>query len=230
MRARAVVLAVAIVLAPLGARAADLVVWWEKGFYPQEDAAVREIIAAFEQKTGKQVELVSTRTGRDLDEAASGDRGRAAARLRFRRPHRRLHRANGLSRIGSSTSTDAIGPVLDLFDPDALAGSTWLDGKTGQTRPLRAADGPVINHVHVWKSLLERAGFTLADIPKRVGGVLVVLVRPGAARGAQGDRAATTSGASGCHMSGAASDTDVSSFSSWLAYGRRLRRPATAGS
>ena len=22
------------------------------------------------------------------------------------------------------------------------------------------------NHVHVWKSLLERAGFTLADIPK----------------------------------------------------------------
>ena len=40
MRARAVVLAVAIVLAPLGARAADLVVWWEKGFYPQEDEAV----------------------------------------------------------------------------------------------------------------------------------------------------------------------------------------------
>ena len=48
----------AMLMAPLGARAADLVVWWEKGFYPQEDAAVREIIAAFEQETGKQVELV----------------------------------------------------------------------------------------------------------------------------------------------------------------------------
>jgi hypothetical protein len=34
------------------------VVWWEKGFYAQEDEAVREIVAAFEQKTGKQVELV----------------------------------------------------------------------------------------------------------------------------------------------------------------------------
>ena len=33
-------------------------VWWEKGYYPQEDEAVREIVAAFEQKTGKQVELV----------------------------------------------------------------------------------------------------------------------------------------------------------------------------
>jgi ABC-type glycerol-3-phosphate transport system substrate-binding protein len=57
MRARAVVLAVAIVLAPLGAKAADLVVWWNEGYSAQEDEAVREIIGAFEQKTGKQVEL-----------------------------------------------------------------------------------------------------------------------------------------------------------------------------
>ena len=56
MRSQAVVLAAAMTLAPLGARAADLVVWWEKGFYPQEDEAVHEIVAAFEQETGKQVE------------------------------------------------------------------------------------------------------------------------------------------------------------------------------
>ena len=58
MRARAIVLAAALVLAPLGAEAADLVVWWEKGYYAQEDEAVRETIAAFEQESGKQVELV----------------------------------------------------------------------------------------------------------------------------------------------------------------------------
>jgi ABC-type glycerol-3-phosphate transport system substrate-binding protein len=58
MPAHAVLIALAVILAPLGANAADLVVWWEKGFYAQEDEAVREIIAAFEQETGKQVELV----------------------------------------------------------------------------------------------------------------------------------------------------------------------------
>jgi multiple sugar transport system substrate-binding protein len=58
MRSRTVVLAAMLSMAPLSAAAADLVVWWEKGFYPQEDAAVRETIAAFEQKTGKQLELV----------------------------------------------------------------------------------------------------------------------------------------------------------------------------
>jgi ABC-type glycerol-3-phosphate transport system substrate-binding protein len=34
------------------------VVWWEEGQYAEEDEAVREIIAAFEEKTGKQIELV----------------------------------------------------------------------------------------------------------------------------------------------------------------------------
>jgi multiple sugar transport system substrate-binding protein len=58
MQARAVFLAAILVLAPVSARAADLVVWWDLGFYPEEDQAVRELVAAFEQKTGKTVELV----------------------------------------------------------------------------------------------------------------------------------------------------------------------------
>jgi ABC-type glycerol-3-phosphate transport system substrate-binding protein len=58
MRSRAVVLGAALVMAPLGARGADMIVWWEQGFYPQADEAIREIIAAFEQQTGKHVEIV----------------------------------------------------------------------------------------------------------------------------------------------------------------------------
>src|SRR4051794_12604452 len=63
MRVRAVLLAAAIVMAPLGARAADLVVWWTKGFYPAEDQAVRELVAAFERKTGKEVQPASPAEG-----------------------------------------------------------------------------------------------------------------------------------------------------------------------
>ena len=58
MDGRAAVLAALPVTAPLGAKAADLVVWWEEGQAAEEDEAVREIVAAFEQETGKQVELV----------------------------------------------------------------------------------------------------------------------------------------------------------------------------
>ena len=42
---------------PPGARAADLLVWWEQGYNPEEYTSVREIVAAFEQKSGKEVEL-----------------------------------------------------------------------------------------------------------------------------------------------------------------------------
>ena len=45
-----------LAMAPLGAQTADLIVWWQKGAYAQEDAALREIITAFEQESGKEVE------------------------------------------------------------------------------------------------------------------------------------------------------------------------------
>ena len=57
MQTRAVFLAAMLILVPLGVRAADLVVWWERGFNPAEEQAIRETVAAFEQKTGKAVEL-----------------------------------------------------------------------------------------------------------------------------------------------------------------------------
>jgi hypothetical protein len=58
----------AVVTIPLGAKGADFVVWWEKGFYPQENEAVAEVIAAFEQGSGKEVEIVLHPQADFLDE------------------------------------------------------------------------------------------------------------------------------------------------------------------
>ena len=43
MQVRAVVLAAALLLAPLAARAADLVIWWDKWTYPEADRAIAEV-------------------------------------------------------------------------------------------------------------------------------------------------------------------------------------------
>ena len=82
MRRSAVILAAALVIAPPGAEAADFVVWWFKGFYEREDAAVREIIAAFEQETGEQVELVQPAMD-EMFEQANAALEAGAARLAF---------------------------------------------------------------------------------------------------------------------------------------------------
>ena len=164
MRARAVVLAVAIVLAPLGARAADLVVWWDKGLYPQEDEALREIIAAFEQKTGKQVELVFHPQTELPDKLVAALEAGRPPDFAFGIGLTPISR-DGPSRIGWWISRTPSGPSRTCSIPTArpVHAAQRQDRAEGA---VRAADGRMTNHVHVWKSLLERAGFTLADIPK----------------------------------------------------------------
>ena len=165
LRVRAVVLAVAIVLAPLGARAADLVVWWNKGFYPQEDAAVAEIIAAFEQKTGKQVELVQYAQDETMKKAASILQAGPPPDFLFS-TQIDFAAAQWAYEDRLVDLTGVLAPVLDLFDADTIDLSTLLDGSKGERGLYALPMGRYSNHIHVWNSLLERAGFTLADIPK----------------------------------------------------------------
>ncbi len=131
MWSRILILGAALVMGPLGARAADLVVWWEKGFYPQEDQAVREIIAAFEQETGKQVELVQP-TQDELFE-------KAETALQAGQPPDFLWGSSSESWAPGWAYEDrladldgVLGPVLDLFDADAIEAATLLNGTTGR--------------------------------------------------------------------------------------------------
>jgi multiple sugar transport system substrate-binding protein len=155
----------ALILAPLGARAADLVVWWEKGFYPQEDEAVRELVAAFEQGSGKLVELVqysqeelpgevdaALEAGTPPDFAFGLDVGEFA-------PVWALDdRLMDLSEI--------IGSFANMFDPKVLDHLVLMNGKTGRKALYGVPVGQGANFIHVWSSLLKQAGFALEDIPK----------------------------------------------------------------
>ena len=165
MYAHAVLVTLALILAPLGARAADLVVWWEEGYYAQEDEAVREIIAAFEEESGKQVELAL----HPLDEHPD----KIEAALAAGQPPDLAFGLNMVDFIPGWALNDrlvdltgAVGHFADLFDPLALWWFELVNEKAGQTALYALPMGRVTNHVHVWKSLLEQAGFTLADIPK----------------------------------------------------------------
>jgi multiple sugar transport system substrate-binding protein len=165
MHSRTAVLAAMLSMAPLGARGADLVVWWDEGYYAEEGDAIAEIIAAFEQGSGKQVELV-------LHPQAELPYKIVAA-LQAGRPPDFAFGYN-LPEYGASWAlrdrlvdlTDAIGTFSNLFDPEVLDQVTLLNGTTGQNALYGLPIGRTTNHLHVWKSLLERAGFTLADIPR----------------------------------------------------------------
>jgi multiple sugar transport system substrate-binding protein len=200
----------ALILAPLGAQAADLVVWWQKGYYDQEDDAIRETIVAFEQETGKQVELSLYLEG-ELP-------GKIEAALEAGQPPDFAFGTTMSTYISEWASndrlvdlTDALGHFSDLFDPDALAWYMLLNQETQQRALYALPVGRASNHVHVWKSLLQRAGFTLPTFRRngRRSGPsgAIRCSRPYA-----GQRDATTSGASASTCR--ASSTPRKSFAS----------------
>jgi multiple sugar transport system substrate-binding protein len=164
MSSRAVILVAAIVIAPLRLSAADLVVWWEKGRYPQEDEAVSELVAAFEHETGTKVELVPIQSGTEAEVKAAVAAGQPPDFLW------------GLGGLGDNADqwayedrlvdlADTLGPLQELFDPDLLDDATLLNRHTGEHGLYALPMGRITHHIHVWQSLLERAGFSLADIP-----------------------------------------------------------------
>jgi multiple sugar transport system substrate-binding protein len=165
MRSRTAVLVAMLAMAPLRANATDLVVWWEQGFYAQEDEALREIVTVFEQDTGKRVELAFY-AQREL-----GPQIEAA--LEMGHPPDIAFGTLLNDYIGEWTFddrlmdlTDTVGHFSDMFDPDALRSVTRLNATTGQKSLYGLPMGQYRQYIHVWKSLLEQAGFTLADIPK----------------------------------------------------------------
>jgi multiple sugar transport system substrate-binding protein len=166
MRVRAILLAAALMLAPLTAKAADLVVWWEEGFNPEEDTAVREIIAAFEQKSGRQVELIFSPQG-ELPT-------KILAALEAGHPPDFLYGLGGVASHWVRWAhegrlvdlADTLGPLTAQFDQASLEADMLLDATTGRRGLYLLPMGRWGNYLHVWRSLLEQAGLTLADIPK----------------------------------------------------------------
>jgi multiple sugar transport system substrate-binding protein len=165
MWSRILIVVAAIVLAPLGAKAADLVVWWQEGYYAEEDEAVGEIITAFEQESGKQVELVL----RPMEEMPD----KITAALAAGRPP---DFAFGFWLNTSAPQwalegqlvdlSDVIGPFSDMFDPAQLDRATLLNATTGRKALYGLPMGQITHLIHVWKSLLEQAGFTLEVVPR----------------------------------------------------------------
>ncbi len=165
MPRQAIALAAALVMTPPGAKAADLVVWWQKGTYAQEDEALRDIIAAFEQDSGKKVELFLLEESEFQDKVVAALQANLPPDFAFS-----FRTGDYISQWAFDNRlvdiSGAVGHFSDLFDPDALKWWVRLNQKTGQKALYGLPVGRTTNHLHVWKSLLEQASFTLEDIPR----------------------------------------------------------------
>jgi multiple sugar transport system substrate-binding protein len=152
-------------MAPSAVLAADLVVSWQQAHHAQEDKAIEEVIAAFEDSSGKQVELsivpMAEQPAKIEDALEAGRPPDFAFGFWLSTYIPRWALEDRLADL-----TDAVGSFSNLFDPNQLDRAVLLNERTGQRALYGLPMGQISNYIHVWESVLKRAGFSLDDIPK----------------------------------------------------------------
>jgi multiple sugar transport system substrate-binding protein len=144
--------------------AADLLIWWNKSYYPEEDEKFEEIVAAFEQEKGIDVEL-SFFTNEDmpvktLAALTAGSPPDLAFAFLFDLQHTSRWAHEGVLEDVS----DVIEPMKDRFFDYALE-SVYLTDQNGDRAYYAFPTQQQTAHIHVWKSLLEDAGLSADEIP-----------------------------------------------------------------
>lgn len=145
--------------------AQDLTIWWNKSYYPEEDEQFDKTVAAFEAESGLDVEYVYY-TNEDvprkvLAALTAGDPPDLAYGFLFDLQHTSRWAYDGVL----ADVSDVVEPIQEHLLPTALQSVTLLNGQTGERSIYAIPVAQQIEHIHVWKSLVEQAGLSLDDLP-----------------------------------------------------------------
>src|SRR3982750_2094207 len=155
----------ALVAAPAAAQE-TLVVYWTKGFYPQEDKALDDMIAKFQQKTGVKIELSRYSPQESVPKAVAAlDSGtppdvaygdvfdfQVAGKWAFEGQLEDL--------------SDILAPMKDKFLPNTLETTYLHNGKTGKGAYYAFPPKRQKMHIQYWKDMLAEGGYKESDLPK----------------------------------------------------------------
>lgn len=151
---------------PALAAGETLTVWWNQGFYPAEDQAFRRLIADWEKASGNTVDLTLL-PGQALNE-------KIIAALTSGQVPDLIYADNAPAQIVPQNAWH--GKLVDLSDvvatqrkelsETALQSAQFYDAVAGKRGfygvPFKGAS----LNMPVWKSLIEKAGYKVADMPK----------------------------------------------------------------
>ncbi|MEB3341180.1 ABC transporter substrate-binding protein [Okeania sp.] len=143
-----------------------LTIWWTKGFYPEEDEAIKQIVEEWQKNSGYPVELLFFNDDESLKitllEAVAAEKPPDIVYnygLEFGISPR-LAWEDKLADV-----SDVIEPVKSLYTQTALT-SVYLNNNVTKKRSYYAV--PIQQqtlHIHYWQDLLKEINLTTSDIP-----------------------------------------------------------------
>jgi multiple sugar transport system substrate-binding protein len=148
------------------AAAKTATVWWTQGFVPEEDAAFKKVVEDYQKLSGNTIDyslipfaplmqkIVSAITSSDVPDLISHDINDAV-----------LVPQNAWD-DKIVDATDVIEAQKDKLHPTILLGTQYYNNVSKKRGtyliPFKTACVPL----HIWSSLVEKAGFKVADAPK----------------------------------------------------------------
>jgi len=148
------------------AEAKTATVWWQQGFVPEEDASFKGMVEAYEKASGNKIDYSITPFGPLMQKMVSavttGDV-----------PDVMLHDAGSQNFLPQNAWNDKLVDLTEVVEtqrsqymPTAIEASQFYNSATKKRGFYQAPIKLNATPFHVWNSLVEKAGYKLAEAPK----------------------------------------------------------------
>ena len=144
----------------------SLVVYWTKGFYPQEDKALDEMVAKFEKKTGVKIELSRYSPQESVPKAVAALDSGTPPDVAYGDVFDFQVAGKWAAEGRLEDLSDILTPMKASFLPVTLETVYLLNEKTGKRGYYAFPMKRQTMHIQYWKDMLAQAGFKEGDIPK----------------------------------------------------------------
>jgi len=143
-----------------------LVVYWTKGFYPQEDKALDDMVAKFEKKTGVKIELSRYSPQESVPKAVAALDSGTPPDVAYGDVFDFQVAGKWAAEGRLEDLSDILTPMKASFLPVTLETVYLLNEKTGKRGYYAFPMKRQTMHIQYWKDMLAEAGFKESDIPK----------------------------------------------------------------
>ena len=143
-----------------------LVVYWTKGFYPQEDKALDDMVAKFEKKTGVKIELSRYSPQESVPKAVAALDSGTPPDVAYGDVFDFQVAGKWAAEGRLEDLSDILTPMKAAFLPVTLETAYLLNEKTGKRAYYAFPMKRQTMHIQYWKDMLAEAGLKESDIPK----------------------------------------------------------------
>jgi len=139
-------------------------VWWAQGFVPEEDDAFNKLVADYEKLSGNKIDAsivpFAPLRQKIISAITSGVVPDLTTIGLLELPALQAWQGNLVE------LSDVLEPHKDKIVPAALATAYSYNNVEKRRGYYCVPHGATVNPFHIWKSLVEKAGYKMSDIPK----------------------------------------------------------------